>query len=61
MTIHSLYRAIIDWAARPVAVAMTTRTRCGASARHDLADLPIGPEPEDEGAAFEAGRRDRCA
>lgn len=60
MTILNLYRAIIDWAARPV-LAHDNENALWRMSAHDLADLPIGPEPDDEGAAFEAARQDRCA
>ncbi len=60
MTIESLFRAIIDWAARPV-IAPANENALWRLSPHDLADLPIGPEPDDEGAAFEAPQRDRCA
>ncbi|SHE59314.1 hypothetical protein SAMN02745157_0519 [Kaistia soli DSM 19436] len=60
MILSSLYRTITDWASRPVLTHDNENALWRMSA-HDLSDLPIGPEPEDEGAAFEADRRDRCA
>ncbi len=60
MKLETLYRALIDWAARPV-VAPANENALWRLSPHELADLPIGPEPEDEGPAFEADRRDRCA
>jgi len=60
MFLASLYRAITDWAARPVLTHDNENALWRMSA-HDIADLPIGPEPEDEGAAFDAAKRDRCA
>lgn len=60
MIITSLYRAIIQWAARP-ALAHDNENALWRLSAHDLADLPIGPEPDNEGAAFDAACRDRCA
>ena len=53
MIITTLKRALLDWAARPVPAHHNENALWRLSS-HDLADLPFGPEPEDEGSAFEA-------
>lgn len=58
MTISGIYRAIIDWAARPVP-DHHNQNELWSMSPQELADLPFGPEPDDEPSAFE--RRDRCA
>ncbi len=60
MTLSNLYRAFIDWAERP-SITPANENALWRLSPHELADLPIGPEPEDEGSAFAADRRDRCA
>lgn len=62
MKLSHLYRALLDWAARPALSHDNENDNAlwRMSAR-DLADLPIGPEPDDEPAAFERPRQDRCA
>lgn len=53
MIITSLKRALFDWAARPV-LTHDNENALWRLSRQELADLPIGPEPADEGGAFEA-------
>jgi len=60
MTITGIYRAIVDWAVRPVLTHDNENALWRMSAA-ELADLPIGHEPEGETSAFEAPIRDRCA
>lgn len=55
MIITSLKRVLFNWAARPVLTHDNENALWRLSSR-DLADLPIGPEPDNEGGAFEAPR-----
>jgi len=60
MTIIGIYRAIVEWAARPV-LTHDNENELWRMSAHELADLPFGPEPTDEPSAFEPERRNRCA
>lgn len=65
MTIYGLYRAILDWAVEPMAIAdnensFLENTLWQFSAR-ELADLPIGPESVDAPPAFQPEPNNRCA
>ncbi|MCX5493129.1 hypothetical protein OSH11_00265 [Kaistia dalseonensis] len=62
ISVSGIYRAIVDWAERPTTdYANENQNALWRMSAHELADLPIGPEPDDAPAAFEAERRDRCA
>ncbi|MCX5570479.1 hypothetical protein [Kaistia nematophila] len=52
MTIYGLYRAALDWAVEPVAVAHNVNALWQLTVR-ELADLPIGPEAVDALPAFD--------
>lgn len=60
MTIIGIYRAILDWASRPVMTHDNENELWRMSAA-ELADLPIGHEPEGEPSAFERLQPSRCA
>lgn len=53
MLITLLKRAFLGWAAQPVLTHDNENALWRLPSR-ELADLPIGPEPENEGSAFEA-------
>ena len=55
MILSRFYRAVVQWAARPV-LTHASENALWRLTPQELADLPIGPEPEGEGGAFEAER-----
>lgn len=64
MTIRGLYRAVVEWAIEPMAIADETEplenTLWHFSSR-ELADLPIGPEPVPAPPDLARTPNSRCA
>ncbi|WP_266332274.1 hypothetical protein [Kaistia defluvii] len=60
MTIHGLFRTLIEWAVAPEPVAHNANAVWDLTVR-ELADLPIGPEAVEAPQAFQPQPDSRCA